>query len=317
MINKNSKTLLFFFILIISHGISAQTSFNTEKIITGNYNEERVLKINVSKKENMLYSVVKKLPPHFSVPKMEILHNGYLMLIHSLEGIVEFYNLNGDKILEKNYYKLPPYNEQKLLYSIYDNGTALLISENNLNKIILIDNNGNQIFEKEISKGIVESFTLSSNAQLLAYSIINWDGNNVEYNPSLYSIAKDQYFKLSSNFRRGEFNSDNSLFIGFNKREVFCTNIDDSKVVWNKTFNENEIVLDAAIDGEDVIILKSGRPIFQNNKWQYNNTSVISKNIQGEELVVKTITENVEEIRIQKEGAVLNLRTNRGVFKIK
>lgn len=319
MINKKSTLVIMvlLFAIISFSPILAQNLFEADKIVDGKHNEERVLQINITQDKSFLYTVKKTLPPYYSVPEIDVLPNGNLLCIHSLEGAVEIYNPNGNIIFEHNFYNLSPYNEQRIFYSIYDDGAAFLISEENQNKIYTVKSSGAILFEQVITEGIAEGFASSNNANLLAYSILNWSVNEIKNEAGIISLGDDKQFDLSEGFTNGVFSENNELFIGFNKSTIVCTNLIESRTVWEKRVSGNELILDAEFNSQSVIILKSEKPTLKENTWQYNNSTVIEKQIDGKELQIKLVKENVKEIKLKKVENRINLVTDKDIIKIK
>ncbi|MDX1701068.1 MAG: hypothetical protein R3250_10640 [Melioribacteraceae bacterium] len=269
--------------------------------VVGNYYEERTLTINVSVSGQDIYSVIKILPPHYSIPKADILENGNLILAHSLEGIVEIYNKTGNIIFRDEYYKLPPYRGQKLKYEVWSEGFIIVVSEEGTNTLHNLNNDGDILLDKDLEQGMISGIKLSPNGDLFVYSVVDWIQNELYTTTNILSLNGNYFQSILKNFENGVFSTNSNLFVGWENRNIFCVDLLNRRIIWERSLENNQLISDAIIEGSDTYILFSSNPLFIEKEWQYDNIRIISKNLSGDEkhlfqfpLIANTIKFNTE-----------------------
>lgn len=256
------------------------------------------------------------MKPHFSIPNFTVLQNNNILLVHSLEGVVEVYNKMGQIILRNDFYELPPHNEQSIKYSVNNNGVVLLISELQKNSIFRIDSNNKLNLYKNISDGLISGIVSSSNGEIIACSIINWDIDK-QINKTMFFNTQNNYsFEFPVRFEKGEINLTNNLFLGISNKEAFTIDILQQEIIWNNSLNNKEIYLDGTFNKDIVIVIQSELPIFIDKEWIYNYTKIISRDLKGKEQVITEINKPMKKIELVKENDNLFLKGNNEIINI-
>ena len=299
----NTKAL---FLLVISlcavpYALGQSRSIKDIRI-RGNYHEERRIEINVTLNEKSEYSVIKELKPYYSIPKTDVLSNGYLILVHSLEGVVEVYDTNGEIIFQDEYYKLPPYRGQSIKHDIWSQGFLVVSSEQNVNTLYKITNDGNTILSLELEEGMISGIKLSGNGEFFAYSAVEWINDELYYSTTLLSLNGQYYQSIPIHFENGVFSTESNIFVGWGKRNTFCVDIDKANLIWEKRVKSYQLISEAMIDAKDTYILISNNPVLIENKWEYDNIEIISKNRLGDEKKVFQNDLTATDVRFKTPG---------------
>ncbi|MCP5062214.1 MAG: hypothetical protein GY936_07115 [Ignavibacteriae bacterium] len=309
---KNSFLILLFVTLTLvgQNNFNFKNSFNDLK-----HFEERELNISIYENGIELYKIKKLLLANFSIPEVVLFENGNFALIHSLEGLLEFYStgaLQTKKILLDNNF----YNESSILFSVDNVKIALLITEEQKNKIVLLDDLGNQIFEKEVQDGLGSGIAYSEDADILAVSINNWKKNKLVSNSIFTNIEEGHEFTVPHKFEKGFFGKISSTFLGHSNNKLFLVDLNSNQLLWSKEAKSNSIFIQSKIKDNNVIVLEAPKPEIVNNSWKYQNCEVITFGSSGVKLKSQAINKPFESIDIIEENDVLYFNANGEKTKI-
>jgi len=212
---------IIFVLFLVQSNLTAQNPLEIKTEVNGNYDEQRVLKISVIDSANELISFNKPLPPYISIPNVEVLENNNILILHTLEGITEIYSAKANLISKNEFYKLPPHNEQNIKYYVNRLGFVLLISEARKNNLYFFNNNGEEIFSKNVLDGLISGLVSTNDAELIAYSLMRWKANNLESETVILDTKTDSEIVNSNRFEKGTFNNEAKLFLGFTNNNTF------------------------------------------------------------------------------------------------
>jgi hypothetical protein len=299
-------------ILVLNNQGFSQNEFRTETSIKGSYDQLRVFHASVHDDSNNILSIVKNLKPNFSIPEAIALNNGNLALLHSLEGVIEIYDSNTQMIFQKEFYSLPPYNEQNIKFAINDLGIVLLVSEEQQNRVYIINNFGIPIGEINVQDGLISGIATSGNSETIAYSVMNWYNNELKSKTTLYNIGRNHFYDLPINFDTGIFNKTANLFLGTTNKNSFCVDLNNEELLWQNNLLDDQIYLDAIFENDDAILIKSTAPKLINNKWMFENTKIIQKELSGNEKILQEIYDSVFKINLimSKDKLSININNN-------
>lgn len=314
MFNFLFKIVLFSFLVIPN--IYAQDNFETKISITGNYNQERELLISVYSDNEEFYSFNKKLKPHYSIPKTFILNNGNIILVHSLEGIVEIYNQLNQKVYENSFYSLPLYNEQNIKIEITNNGLVILVSENQVNGIFIINNNGNSISSQTIINGLVSGLSASKDGNYIAISLFNWEIDILKNETIIINLKKNTSTTYPIRFNHGEFSLNSNLFLAFTNKQSFYIDLIEQKVLWKNNLDNSHIYLDGTIEEEKAILIQSINPILENNAWIFTGASIMSFDRNKEMSILNNISSSFNKIELNKQNEDLYVKVDKNIIQI-
>ncbi len=287
----------------------AQSNFETiTKVLGTNYEQERKLIITVKKNGNELYKISKKLPSYFSKPEPIVFKNGYSVLIHSLEGKAEFFNNKGIHITTINFLFNKLYNEHKLLYDCKSNSIAMLISENNKNKILLFDSSGNKKDSLQAEDGIAAGIVLSDDSKTLAVSTFNWRGNKIISESVFTDLIKRSALTFPLLFNKGMFDESNKLFTGFTNKNIFNVNLSLKKIFFTKKEEKNKIISDVFYN-KNIFFIETDLPLLSNGKWKYNSANIIKIDTKGIPETVQKISTPFYKIIFEKDKNKLLRKT--------
>jgi hypothetical protein len=291
---------IFFASALVQFSLFGQNGLEITTRINGNYDEQRSLNISVNDAGKELYVFEKTLIPHQSIPQIKVLSNSNLLLVHSLEGIIEIYNSKGSLVSKNEFYKLPPFNEQRILFDIFDSGITLLVSESQKNNIYILDNNGNINYSKDIKDGLVKGLAVNKNAKFIACSIMNWNFDNIEYEIIITNTKNNLGINFSDQFENGMFNEFDNLFLGITNRSVFLYNLTEQKTLWSDKLDDNRLFVDANILKNKALLVQSNIPLLIDNDWIYEGIEIIQKNENGIEEVLYSDKRKVKIIELNK-----------------
>lgn len=285
---------------LLQFSLLAQNNLEIRSVVKGKYDEQRELNISVSDSLGEFFSFEKKLLPHQSIPQIEVLSNNSILLIHSLEGIIEIYNKKGLVVSKIEFYNLPPYNEQRILVDIFDSGFALLVSESQKNKLYILNNNGNINFSEDIKDGLLKGLAVNKSAEFVAYSVLNWINDKLESEIIILNIENNSEIKISDQFETGLFSENDSLFFGFTNKTVFAYKLSGQKIIWLDKAIDNEIFIAGEIAKNKVLFIKSKVPTLIGNEWVYDNIQIIQKDDIGNEKVLFSSERSTKKIDIKR-----------------
>ena len=291
---------IFFASALVQFSLFGQNGLEITTRINGNYDEQRSLNISVNDAGKELYVFEKTLIPHQSIPQIEVLSNSNLLLVHSLEGIIEIYNSKGSLVSKNEFYKLPPFNEQRILFDIFDSGITLLVSESQKNNIYILDNNGNINYSKDIKDGLVKGLAVNKNAEFIACSIMNWNFDNIEDEIIITNRKNNLGINFSDQFENGMFNEFDNLFLGITNKSVFLYNLTEQKTLWSDKLDDNRLFVEANISKNKALLVQSNIPLLIDNDWIYEGIEIIQKNENGIEEVLYSDKRKVKIIELNK-----------------
>ena len=302
---------------IFQFSLLAQNNLEIRSDVTGNYYENRELNINVSDSLGEFFSFEKKLLPHQSIPQIEALSNNSILLVHSLEGIIEIYNNKGSLVSKNEFYKLPPFNEQRILFEIFDSGITLLVSESQKNNIYVLNNNGNNNYSKNIKDGLVSGLAVDKNADFIACSIMNRNFDNVEDQVIIINTKNNFRINFSDQFENGIFNKENNLFLGFTNKSVFLYNLTEQKTLWSNKLDGNKLFVDGNISKNNALLVQSNIPELIDNDWVYDGIEIIQKDEIGIEKVLYSADRRVQEIELNKFDTKIKVKLDGESIELK
>ena len=314
MIKTITNIFLIFFIIVPN--LIGQSKFDSKiKLDTHKYFEERNVEVVISKKSEEQYRIKKQLSPYYSIPEVAVFENGNSALIFSAESVVEFYS-NGVlqkeiKLLEDNLY-----NESSILFSADKNKIALLITEEQKNKVILLTDSGEEIFAKSYPNGFGSGVVFSETNNFLAVSINKWDKENLISNSIFTDYKKNTETTFPYNFESGDFDNYSTLFLGQSNSELFLLDLSTNKVLWNKKANNKTIFLQSRIKNNVVLVGKADRPTLNNGFWNYKKAKIISFDRNGEEEKIQTINKSFKSIDIIEDERGIAIKTNNDLIRI-
>lgn len=289
------KYLTFIFITLINTTFAQVNSYAKLEVANKMYNQSRLMNVLVYKNNIEIYRFHKVLTPHQSIPLAEVLDNGNVVLAHSLEGIVEFYDTNGKLLVENKYYTLPPYNEQNLVFSKGSKNLAILISENQNNRIIIFNNSGLKQDSLLIEQGLVTGFSFSKRDDFLAVSLSKWTEDVPIPTSIFYDLKQNKYFNLPVNFDTGIFDIKNNFFLGYTNHSLFLINILSKNVLWDKKYTEG-VLLTVDFHNNDFLYVLVQKPNLTNGQWVYPAAELRSINVNGEDKVIYKYNSSFEKI---------------------
>ncbi|MCB9257949.1 MAG: hypothetical protein H6612_01245 [Ignavibacteriales bacterium] len=311
---KYNKILIVLFLLTLK--LIAQSEYNTEIISKGYYYENRNIKVNVFRDNDLLYSVDKILTPHFSIPESIVLNNGNLVLIHSLEGIVEIFNTDSKQIFQKAFYKLPPHREQSILFDKNKNGFALLISEEQINNLYIVSDAGNFQDSIKVKDGLISGISISD-GDFISYSIFNWDELKLITNTTFVNLIDKSELSFPVKFNKGKYNLSQNLFLGYTNKNYFCIDLNEKNVLWQNNLDEKEIFVDTEFNEDKIVILKSINPSYENKNWIYKNYTVVEKDYLGNEVKKENFNDDSKILELVKTAPGISIKTDKDLYKIK
>jgi len=285
----------------LSASIVAQQDYTALLKAAGNYDEERNLICDVSLDNEVVYTINKILKPHFSIPVTDVLSNGNLVLIHSLEGMVEIYDKSGIVYSKNDFYSLPPYNEQTIKYAVSIEGITLIISESGKNWVYQIDTSGEEKNQFEIEAGLVTGVSQSESGKYLAYSLSKWNLNRLTHSTKIINQISEESFVLPTKFEFGGFNTETNLFFGYDKKVGFLLDLNKEQIIWEASATDDYIFVDGLIEDDNVFLVQSSNPQLVNNKWTYEKTNVFQKQKNGEVNYLLDERNPVSEISLNKK----------------
>lgn len=245
-----------------------------------------------------LYTIRKNIPFDVPFPTAGVFESGRVLLIHSFEGLVEFYDRSGTLVrsLRPSKDARPEY-ERVIRFSMHDSLAALLLSEPGRNQALLfvVDHEGRVMAEQEIAGTHAAGVEVSPEGTEIAAGTYTWrDGELVErmhvFGPRLKSLCS-----VPLSFNRGVFSDQGDRLVAMSKRSVSLVDLRKYAVLWTDTVPEGRIVLDATWSPQGVAVLSAPVPEYRNNEWVYPSAFT---RIIGE------------------EGAIINTGRSGGEFKI-
>lgn len=298
--------IYFIFIIILNSVMYSQNYYSIESNVEGRFGENRTFDATVLKENTKLFTVKKNLAAFQSIPKAIVLANGNLVFLSSIEGVLEIYNGVNNLILAKDFYSLPPYNEQVIKYSINKLGIALLVSEHRINKIYFFNNNGKLEYQLNADNGLISGFTTSEMNNFLVYSTLNWNEDKLESKTYIIKdIDNNKIFNVY--FEKGKFSDNTELFVGQTNKSTFCIRLNDQKLLWQTKLNSDMVYLETQFHDSAVLLLTAGAPQFINNNWVFKDAEVTKKVLSGSETMIKNITSYFNNGNLSKNGKEINL----------
>jgi len=302
---KNITTVLLA-IFISNIQVISQNNYQTKLSIKGSYDELRILNIDISLEGKNIYSIKKVLEPHYSIPGTILLTNGNFALLHSLEGVLEIYDTSAKKIFNKEFYSLPPYNEQIIKYSINNLGVIFAVSEKQKNNIYFIENSKEVKFSFKVEDGLLAGIASTENGELLAYSVMQWDKDEILNKTIFLDIENKFLSEYTVNFEKGYFSNTNNLFLGITNNNSFFIDLEEGNILWQNNLANDQIYIDGMIEDNRAILVQTVKPNLVNNIWTYYKTKIIRKDLSGIEITLLEIAQPINKVKlIRSENKIL------------
>ncbi|MEE9431523.1 MAG: hypothetical protein V3V16_10805 [Melioribacteraceae bacterium] len=314
MIKTIINIFLIFFIIVPN--LIGQSKFDSKiKLDNHKYFEERNIEVVISKNSEEQYRIKNQLSPYYSIPEVAVFENGNSVLIFSVESVLEFYS-NG--VLQKQIKLLEDdlYNESSILFSADKNKIALLITEEQKNKVILLTDSGEEIFAKSYQDGFGSGIVFSETNNFLAVSINNWDNENLISRSVFTDYKNNTETIFPYNFENGDFYNNSTLFLGQSNSELFLLDLNTNKILWNKKANNKTIFLQSRIKNNVVLVIKADRPTLTNGLWNYKKAKIISFDRNGHEEEIQTINKSFRSLDIVEDEQGIAIKTNNDLIKI-
>ncbi|MBI3110023.1 MAG: hypothetical protein HYZ01_00480 [Ignavibacteriales bacterium] len=244
-------------------------------------------------------SVIRKnIPFDVPFPTTGVFESGRALLIHSFDGLVEFYDRSGALVRSLRPLKdAQPEYERVIRVSMHDSLAALLLSEPGRDQALLfvVDHQGRVIAEKEIPGTHAAGVEVSPEGTRIAAGTYTWrNGELVErmhvFGPGLKSLCS-----VPVSFNRGVFSDPGDRLVAIGKRSVSLVDLRKYAVLWTDTVPAARVVLDATWSPQGVAILSAPVPEYRNHEWVY--ASAFTR-------------------LIGEEGAIINTGRAGGEFKI-
>ncbi len=229
------------------------------------YREERTLKIYAD--SSYLFS--KKLLPFQSIPEIKKLNNNNIVIIYALEGVVEFYTSAGTLITKNKFYSTPINNEQKLLFEKSNNSIAFFVSENQKNRVYILNNNGDKIDSLNIEDGIASGLAYLNDRSLIAASIYNWEKNSIKPFTFIIDLNIKRINSFPLRFEKGLFSDNGKYFLGYTNKTSFLFNTIENKLLWEKETESDKIYIGAKLINGNAFFIVAKNPKLDNGKWLY------------------------------------------------
>lgn len=306
---RKTITSTYFILYSLSITMFGQADF-TLKLDNHKYFEIRKIEITINSNGKESYKIMKQLQPFFSIPEIAVFENGNSVLLHSVEGVAEFYS-NGNllkqiKLLDKNYD-----DELSVLFNIDRNKIALLITEDQKNKIILLNNLGEEIFTYQTQDGLGSGIAFSEKNNMIIISINNWIDNRLTSKSIFINLDKNSEFTFPIKFEKGFFGNNNSMFLGQSNNELFLVDLNLTKILWNKKVEPHSLFMEGKVRENDAIIIKTNHPQLINGTWKYNRGEILSINFNGSEKKLKSVNEQFENLDIIEDNTALFIKTEK------
>jgi len=267
--------------------------------------------------EDIIYSIHKILEPHYSIPETIVLRNGNLALLHSLEGVLEIYDTSAQKVLEKEFYSLPPYNEQTIKYDINNLGMVFIVSEQGDNNINFIENSGKEKTSFKAYNGLLAGVASSENGEVLAYSIMKWEKSELLYKTIFLNLEKESMSEYPLKFEKGCFSNSLDKFLGFTNKSSFYIDLIEEQILWQNDLEDDNIYLDAMIEMDRALFVQAFKPNLVNNKWTYEQTKIIRKDLSGNELIIREITQPTNYVKLIRSGKNISVEIDKNILLLK
>lgn len=277
-----------------------------------NYKAERTISVYV----DSTFYFSKKILPYQSIPQIERVKDN-IVLIHSLEGLVEFYSPSGELLVKDSFYSNPPHNEQKLLFCKSENKIAFLISENRKNKIIIYSQLGLRVDSVKVDNGIVSGLVCGNSDTLIAFSIYNWQNKFVSSYTYLVNLTSKLYNKTEQLFEKGKFSNNEKYFLGYTNKSIFLVDINNYETLWNYKPLPGRIILEGKIIGDASFLIEASSPYLSNGGWTYQDIKIYQTTLDGKSKLIYKSTLPVTKIFLEENNGKLFLNIDGKVEQIK
>lgn len=294
-----------------------QTNDEPDFGIKTNYkiiNSKKTIEVKVyDAKGEFIYEISKTLESKEAAPHPVLLNNGGLVLINVLEGNAEFYNEKGNKINTVELFDGIPFAyERKVISDVQDGIIAFLISQNDRkNSIVKIYNpEGNLLNEFNVQGTNGSGIKIFKDKNLLAVSTYYWNVNNLMRVTGIFNLSGNPVLEVNQKFDEGIFSADGKYFLGYDKHKIFLLDLANGKLEWERGFDEDEYILTAAFNKDEVITVTSTDTELKNGVW-YNKVAVVRKSkLTGADEILTVLNEGEfqkAKLRFEKDKITLLL----------
>lgn len=246
-------------------------------------------------------------------PQPGVFENGSIILVSSFDAAVKFYNRFGQFENEIRLLKdAEPEYERSIHFDLKNDKMIFAISEPKMERAVvkIIERSGSTLNEFSSKYKNISGIKFSEDAQLIALSSHGWNNSGPVFESAILDENLQTIFSIDQPFETANFVDGGKYFYGFSNRNFFLIDLIDFSVKIDSRLKEDQILLEAGLFEDQIILVASSQPKLNNGRWIFSEATVIKYNRMGELLVENTLKTNefVEcDIQIQNSEPVLLL----------
>ncbi len=254
-------------------------------------------------------------------PEAKIFRNGYLVIVHSFDASVDFYNNYGTRI--KRAYLLGKGNieyERAIYFDTGKNkaGFLLYMPSQKKAKLFVYTVNGNKLFSLEIKGKIANGIAFDKNGMQLAVSSYSWETTGKNNFTQIYSSDGVELNSFNVVFSNGIFFDNQKKFLGFTNKSIFVASLIDNLLIWEKQISTGKIILDAYPYNGQIFIVDAAKTELRKGTWRYYDLTLQKNDSNGNIIQSEKINiNNVQQIKFSVDKAKIELKIDNNIFQIK
>lgn len=323
--NINYRLIIFTLIISLAAFSFAQQNnlFTVEKNVTGNaqkFAEKNNVEYTIIENNSKKYSINIVLDYDVSIPELKVFNDGACVLINSLEGELTFFNNKGREIFKANILKGINVEYERSIYSSISKEfvvIALSQPDKEYSLIRIYTNQGQIINNFEVHQKHINGLFYSSDANLIALSVYNWENENPDKSTLFYNNSGVQISNISFNFTKGSITEGKNIFIGYTNNECFVYNVTDDTINFHTAVLKDAMILTVELMDDGIIIVDAAKPYLEKGKWYFKNPSFTHYNLSGTLITKrKEKSQPFSDFKLYKNNSNLIFQTENNSIQI-
>lgn len=284
--------------------------------------EKNLVDFSVFDKNNQkVFTVHDTVDYDIPFPEAKIFRNGYLVVVHSFDASVDFYNNSGTQI--KKVYLLGKGNieyERAIYFDIGKNkvGFLLYMPSQKKAELFVYTINGNKLFSVETEGKIASGIAFDENGTRLAVSSYSWETTGKENFTQIYSSKGTELNSFDAVFTKGIFFDNREKFLGFTNKSIFVAGLIDNSLIWKRQISVKKIILDAYPYDGQIFIVDAAKVKLKKGTWRYYDLTLQKNDSNGKVIQSGKInTNDIQQIKFSVDKAKIKLKIDNNIFPIK
>lgn len=259
---------------------------------------------------SIVTTVRRSVPVDVAAPAPVVLGTGTMVLLHSVDGLAEYYDRRGD--LQKRIALLPnakPEYERIVKAAVHDSLLVLAISEPATSgiRMSVLDAAGSLLSERTITGTSATGVAIAPDSKTIVVGVSEWNAATIVERTTV--IEAQRSWSVPVGLQAVRFGPEGHMLIRTN-RTVGVVDLVSRTLLWSEGMQDSLLVVDAMLEGGGATILYGRTPVLRSGAWVYSGAVIKTFSDQGTIIAERTIAPHefiVGRIANSSSGVVMEL----------